>query len=1040
MALARSVAIRQKYEEAGDFSRKRALEEDGPATRVPKKLGKRAASAAGRQAVSSTLRVRESALFRPVRAIGVVTDSLPLALQKLGDATFCTASIGRGFQVFECDKLRLAYIGPRLNEKIRAHTTVGDTVITALKKDIVVWHKLTEIGRFCGHRGSATVLCPIGSGFLLSASSEEALVWQLSDVGLENPASASKEGQSGRSNCVLAPLGRLNLGQEFGSVTAVRHPPTYLHKVLIGGTSGSLELWNVRSRERIHAFRSHLAGASKNRKEGCGVTCIMEAPNALDMAAIGFADGRICVMNIREDRVLFEFQQAQGRVTCLAFRSGVGANEFAHLVSGAPTGDLVVWDLEKRRAHHVLEAAHRGPISSIHFMPDEPILITSGRDNAVRMWIFDTADGLPRYLKGRVGCPGPARRLSYYGSQDKELLVGGGFEGTGYLSKVSFIQDHQNNEFSQAALKKMTAAMRSGAHIGYKYHLPPVVDVAFCQVRHFDWPAVVTAHNGMEAAMVWSASHQALSTNVLRPPPEENGASPVSAVAISSCGNYCVLGLENGALHRFNLQSGLHRGAIPKLPDMAQEMSKVGEKAGRKKKAWGSKPDTPPRAHSGRVSGLSITVTGNIVSTASHPKDCCLKIWKLSSHEEVDTIPLGKGRPGSPSCLLMRSLGSLYAVSLDDGTLRIADLNGMSVVRSFACGVPATDLAFTSDGRWLAAALCDGGLRIFDLPAARCIDSFVFAQPALACCFSPSTAFLLTTHAKNNSIQVWANKFLFDPSLSAPLLRPEPTAPIHVDEPGGDKDENDDEDSDDEQAAGEAAAPEVSAVPLEPELLTLSDVPPQKVLATLHLDLVKERNKASEIVKPLPNAPFFLPTAHEGVTPRFAAPGGEEEGAAGDADASGDKSNARPSLLDEMLQEEQEKSRSGVSAGMPFQTFLRKGNFDKALEFLKSQTPSGVHLAIEELGPLAGGDEKELKAALEFFMYHMDKSHYADEIQVFLNLFLQAHGEEVVAAKELRSLCAELGRAQENMWNDLSTQCQKSRCFLGMLTQTQSQW
>ena len=76
------------------------------------------------------------------------------------------------------------------------------------------------------------------------------------------------------------------------------------------------------------------------------------------------------------------------------------------------------------------------------------------------------------------------------------------------------------------------------------------------------------------------------------------------------------------------------------------------------------------------------------------------------------------------------------------------------------CGVPATDLAFAPDGRWLAAAVCDGGLRIFDLPAARCIDSFLFAQPALGLCFSPSGAFLVTSHAKNNAIQVWANKWL----------------------------------------------------------------------------------------------------------------------------------------------------------------------------------------------------------------------------------------------------------------------------------------
>ena len=47
--------------------------------------------------------------------------------------------------------------------------------------------------------------------------------------------------------------------------------------------------------------------------------------------------------------------------------------------------------------------------------------------------------------------------------------------------------------------------------------------------------------------------------------------------------------------------------------------------------------------------------------------------------------------------------------------------------------------------------------------------------------------------------------------------------------------------------------------------------------------------------------------------------------------------------------------------GSPFQSMLRKKLYDKALEFLKSQTPSGVHLALEQVGPMASGDEEELK-------------------------------------------------------------------------------
>eukprot|EP00435_Cladocopium_sp_Y103_P023679 s4863_g5.t1 len=118
---------------------------------------------------------------------------------------------------------------------------------------------------------------------------------------------------------------------------------------------------------------------------------------------------------------------------------------------------------------------------------------------------------------------------------------------------------------------------------------------------------------------------------------------------------------------------------------------------------------------------------------------------------------------------------------------------------------------------------------------------------------------------------------------------------------------------------------------------------------------------------------------------------------------------------------------------------LRKQRYDKALEFLKSQTPSGVHLALEQIGPMASGDDLELQEGLKFFLHHVTQSHFADEVQAYLSLFLAAHGEEIAASKELQALCAELATAQENKWSSLNTRCQKARCFLGMLTQTQRQ-
>ena len=120
--------------------------------------------------------------------------------------------------------------------------------------------------------------------------------------------------------------------------------------------------------------------------------------------------------------------------------------------------------------------------------------------------------------------------------------------------------------------------------------------------------------------------------------------------------------------------------------------------------------------------------------------------------------------------------------------------------------------------------------------------------------------------------------------------------PINVEEPGppeeGAAEESHDEMEDDHITPNLGQS---STTPLDISLLTLSDVPPAKVLATLHLDLVKERNKLKEPPKPLPNAPFFLPTAHEGVTPRFAAPLGEEEN-----DAAIEAPAQRPSLFEEL--------------------------------------------------------------------------------------------------------------------------------------------
>ena len=69
-----------------------------------------------------------------------------------------------------------------------------------------------------------------------------------------------------------------------------------------------------------------------------------------------------------------------------------------------------VWDLEKKTLSAWIEQAHRkessalnGGIASLHFADKEPVLMSVGRDNAIKQWIFDNEDGSARLLRSREG-------------------------------------------------------------------------------------------------------------------------------------------------------------------------------------------------------------------------------------------------------------------------------------------------------------------------------------------------------------------------------------------------------------------------------------------------------------------------------------------------------------------------------------------------------------------------------------------------------------------------------------------------------------
>ena len=196
-------------------------------------------------------------------------------------------------------------------------------------------------------------------------------------------------------------------------ICAVAHPATYLNKVLIGYSSGRMQLWNINTGHCLYTF-ARLAA------RGAAITVIEPSP-LLDVVAVGFGDGMVRIHNVRTDEAVMQFEHfnrkasgrrrggtdpdpdsgagggggagleglrmdgVHGRIHGLSFRT----DGVAHLVSVGSDNDIVVWNLKKRTVENVHYGAHRGRIVSARFIEEENLLVTSSTDNSLKMWILD---------------------------------------------------------------------------------------------------------------------------------------------------------------------------------------------------------------------------------------------------------------------------------------------------------------------------------------------------------------------------------------------------------------------------------------------------------------------------------------------------------------------------------------------------------------------------------------------------------------------------------------------------------------------------
>eukprot|EP01006_Ploeotia_vitrea_P044076 TRINITY_DN66802_c6_g1_i1.p1 TRINITY_DN66802_c6_g1~~TRINITY_DN66802_c6_g1_i1.p1 ORF type:complete len:1154 (+),score=620.96 TRINITY_DN66802_c6_g1_i1:18-3479(+) len=923
-----------------------------------------------------TQSVSESLLFRPFRTVGMVADSVAVDVKRLGSETFATAAVGKSWQVFNLDKLRTVMVAPMAARRIAALASARDVTFTAHGDEIVVWKRNQQMNVLRGeHKSDVMRLMTFGgTEYLLSVDHDQLLcVWAVKDV----------------KACRLVRKLSLQSGAVRREVTCIMHPHTYLNKIVVGFDSGDLELWNIRTGKRIFAFslpapiderskqqgvsgfleRERLRRAELRRRQRLtkkrdnndsasdddyddddeeeetehgmhsdsttAVTCVEQSP-LVDVVAIGRADGSIVVHNLKYDETVTSFLQTDGPVTALSFRSD---GKLPTVVSGSNHGHLSVWNLETRKLQTVLRNAHDGPVVSAHFLDQQHVLLTSGADNSLKMWIFDQADHSGRLLRQRAGHSLPPHRVRFYSNtQGTGAGMGTGNEADSASSTIlsagqdralrvfSIIRDRNAAELSQGSLQSRASEL----HMTMKeLRLAPAVDFDASATRERDWANVLSCHEGDAAAHCWSTKNRAKTRVFLKSKPFPT--VPVTAVAISACGSFGVLGFRDGRVEKYNMQSGFFRGGFKYVKnngdgdgdeDMKPGDSDSGDSdsgdsdrdsdsddnnddnnphddtdslmhqkdstddtaayvSGRKQALIQAKARRTRQrlkrmrpAHDAAVFGVQVDGLNRVVVSAS--LDGTVKLWDFAKLTLLHTIDLG-----SPiSRMVYHRDSDLIAVTTDDLMVKVIDTSTRRVVRSFGGHRSRlSDMAFSPDGRWLVTACMDGTMRVFDLVSGRLIDWLIFNQPVTSLSFAPKSDVLATTHVNTLGIFLWANKAFF----SNVYMRSVPSRPIDVDLDKSlaahidaersnrlDKDSNNDDDDGSGKLLDMFSVVRfaATAAQLDEELTTLSALPKSKWQNLANLDEIKARNKPLQAPKAPEKAPFFL-TTQAGLEPQL---------------------------------------------------------------------------------------------------------------------------------------------------------------------------
>ena len=687
------------------------------------------------------------------------------------------------------------------------------------------------------------------------------------------------------------------------------------------------------------------------------------------------------------------------------------------------SGDITMWDLNRggrvtsivRGAHETSRRGQGTGINKIEFLPGQPVLVSSGLDNALTSWVFDQIpfSPTPRKLHSRSGHSASIARLRFLPAASDGSDAAGKWLLSASQDRslwgLSLRKDGQSTELSQGAVAhkaRKSGLLTDDTSSVEDFKAPPIIDMA-CSLNRdggmgsvtgptwsntksvsaeesstTGWESIVTAHVDDKFARTWSWGRKKAGRWAF----ETGDHKPVTSVAITTCGTFAVVGSAGGSLDMFNLQSGAHRQRYPPrlTPAEAKQL-----------KIHNADPNHPvtglPRGHRHAITGIVVDTLNRTMLTTS--LDSTLIFWDFLSGKILQQKTLTDS--ATPTSIRYNPISGLIAISCDDLCIRIIDIESRKVVRElWGCTGQIYDHCFSYDGRWIVAGSMDSVVRVFDLATGHLIDAFKTSATCTNLAFSSTGEFLATTHAGSPGVFIWTNKALFrhvstrqiddvngiiDLSQTTVFSAASQLALDGVDPV-------DDEEAD---IDGINALPQLDQ--LDKSLLTLSLQPQSQWQTLLNLDSIRARNKPILPPEKPKAAPFFL-----GTSASLTKGGGI---ATNGTDTTPMIDEAERSRISRLAPSSNPSQLSHLFQA--FSTSSSSPNLTGLTTYLTSLPPSSTDLEIRSL------TLTEMPTFITFLTALLRARKSFELVNTWMAVFLRMHGEFVSEVGELRTAVLE---------------------------------